>query len=177
MNIKSLSLKNRLVDESTGENYFDLTAPSFNYKAELGVRAIHYVTQDQVGRIDKISELYYGTGEYIDALCVTNNIFNPFSLNEGDVLFIPNLVREDEVYRRPNTISRPNTIQDKFINTNIQSEKDQSRIQRLIQKAKEKKAGVTTPLPPNVLQQGQDGKTFTGGRIILGSNLKTRNNT
>ena len=99
------------------------------------------------------------------------------NLDEGDVLFIPNLVREDEVYRRPNTISRPNTIQDKFINTNIQSEKDQSRIQRLIQKAKEKKAGVTTPLPPNVLQQGQDGKTFTGGRIILGSNLKTRNNT
>ncbi len=177
MDIKSLSLKNSLVDETTGENYFDLTAPSFNYKAELGVRAIHYVTQDQVGRIDKISDLYYGSGEYVDALCVTNNIFNPFSLNEGDVLFIPNLEREDEVYKRPSTISRPNSIQDKFINTNVQSVMDQSRIQRLIQKAKEKKSGVTTPLPPNVLQQGQDGKTFTGGRIILGSNLNTKNNT
>tara|TARA_R110001592_G_scaffold120545_3_gene325024 strand:- start:101759 stop:102292 length:534 start_codon:yes stop_codon:yes gene_type:complete len=176
MNIKSLTLKNKLIDESTGENYFDLTAPSFKYKAELGVKAIHYVTQDQIGRVDKIAELYYGTGENIDAICATNNIFNPFSLNEGDVLFIPNLSIESEVYRRPNTFSRPNTIQSKFINTNIQSEKDQSRVQRLIQKAKTKKSGVSTPLPPNVLQPGQSGKTFKNGKIILGSNLNTKNN-
>lgn len=175
MNIKSLALKNKLIDERTGQNYFDLTAPSFIYNADLGVKAIHYVTQDQEGRIDKISELYYGTGQYIDAICVVNNIFNPFSLQEGDILFIPNLSKEGLVYKRPSTASRPNTVQSQYIDTNIQSEKDQSRVQRLIQKAKKKKSGVKTPLPPNVLQQGQEGKTLTGGRIILGSNLNTRN--
>ena len=135
MNIKSLALKNRLVDERTGQNYFDLTAPSFIYDTELGVKAIHYVTQDQEGRVDKISELYYGTGEYIDAICIVNNIFNPFSLQEGDILFIPNLSKEDKVYKRPPTASRPNTVQSQYINTNIQSERDQSTVQRLIQKA------------------------------------------
>lgn len=176
MDIKSLSLKNKLIQENTGENYFDLTAPSFRYKSELGVKAIHYVVADQECRIDKISEIYYGTGEYVDAICVVNNIFNPFSIQEGDVLFIPNLSREDEVYKRPETASRPNQIQTPFINTNVQSEKDQSRVQRLIEKAKTKKSGVSTPLPPNVLQQGQDAKTFEGGNIILGTNLNTRNN-
>ena len=44
----------------TGEQYYDLTAPSFKYKRELGVKALHYVTIDQAGRIDKISTSILG---------------------------------------------------------------------------------------------------------------------
>lgn len=175
MNIKSLTLKNKLIDETTGEFYFDLNAPSFVYDADLGVKAIHYVMQDQIGRIDKISNIYFGSTEFIDAICVVNNIFNPFSIEEGDVLVIPNLNRIDEVYQRPDTVSRPNPIQEPFIDTTRQSQKDQSRIQRLLKIAKEKKAGVTTPLPPNMLQPNQDVKTFENGKIILGTNLESRN--
>lgn len=174
MKIKSLALKNKLIDQNTGENYFDLSAPSFKFKSELGLQAIHYVVQDQVGRIDKIAQIYYGSTAYIDAICVTNGIFNPFSIKEGDILVIPNLSKEDLVYRRPNTASRPNEIQSIYIDTNVQSEKDQSRVQRLIQKAKTKKSGVKTPLPPNVLQQGQETKEFRDGRIFLGTNLNVR---
>src|SRR6056300_610095 len=101
MNIKSLALKNKLTEERTGEFYYDLTAPSFTYNADLGVKALHYVQIDQVGRIDKISELYFGSGEFIDAICVVNNIFNPFTIAEGDILVIPNLSRQDLVYSRP----------------------------------------------------------------------------
>ena len=62
-----------------------------------------------------------------------------------------------------------------YVDTGLQSVEDQSRIQRLAQKAKSKKSGVKTPLPPNVLQQGQDAKTYEGGNIQLGTNLPTRN--
>ena len=75
MNVKSLTLKNKLTLDKTGEGYWDLTAPSFIYDADLGVRALHYVTQDQVGRIDKISEVYFGSGEFIDAICVVKMLF------------------------------------------------------------------------------------------------------
>lgn len=175
MDIKSLTLKNKLIDETTGEFYFDLTAPSFVYDLDLGVKAIHYVMQDQIGRIDKISDIYFGNTEYIDAICVVNNIFNPFSISEGDVLVIPNLSRLDLVYKRPDTASRPNPIQEPFVDATRQSQKDQTRIQRLLKKAKEKKAGVTTPLPPNMLQPDQDVKVFENGRIILGTNLESKN--
>jgi hypothetical protein len=175
MDIKSLTLKNRLTDEKTGEQYFDLTAPSFKYIAEQGIKALHYVTQDQAGRIDKISENYFGTGEYIDAICVVNNIFNPFSVEEGDVLVIPNLNQLDLLYRRPNPASRPSESLAQYVNTDRQSVKDQSRVQRLTQKAKTKKDGVKAPIPPNMLQQGQDAKIYEGGKILLGANLKTRN--
>ena len=175
MNIKSLALKNKLTEERTGEFYYDLTAPSFTYNADLGVKALHYVKIDQVGRIDKISELYFGSGEFIDAICVVNNIFNPFTIAEGDILVIPNLSRQDLVYSRPNPASRPNSTQEAYIDTGRQSEKDQGRMQRLIEKAKTSKAGVKQPMPPNMLQPGQETKQYEGGKIKLGTNLNSRN--
>ena len=176
MNIKSLTLKNKLTVESTGEQYFDLTAPSFRYKSELGIRALHYIKQDQVGRMDKVSLQYFGKSDYVDALCIVNNIFNPFSLNEGDVIIIPNLSDLAAVYSRPNAASRPNPVLEDYVNTDRQSEKDQARVQRLAQKAKTKESGVDTPIPPNMLQQGQESKIYEGGNITLGANLPTRNN-
>lgn len=175
MNVKSLTLKNKLIIDKTGEGYWDLNAPSFIYDSDLGVKALHYVMQDQVGRIDKISFKYFGSGEFIDAICVVNNIFNPFSVSEGDILVIPNLSRKDLVYKRPNPATRPNDVQEAYVDTGRQSEKDQSRIQRLIQKAKTKEAGVKQPMPPNMLQPGQEAKTFNGGKIKLGTNLPSRN--
>lgn len=175
MNIKSLTLKNKLVDENSREFYYDLTAPSFIYEADLGVKALHYVMPDQVGRVDKISNIYFGSGEFIDAICVVNNIFNPFSLQEGDVLVIPNLKRSDLVYKRPSPASRPTPTIEPYVDTGRQSQKDQSRIQRLMEKAKEKPSGVSTPLPPNMLQPGEEAKTFKGGEIQLGTNLPSRN--
>jgi len=174
MNIKSLTLKNKLTDEKTGEQYYDLTAPSFKYKRELGVKALHYVMEDQAGRIDKISEIYFGTSQYVDAICIINNIFNPFAVEEGDVLAIPQLKDLNLVYARPNPASRPSASLAQYTNTDVQSEQDQSRIQRLTQKAKTKKNGVKSPIPPNMLQQGQDAKIFKGGKITLGANLPTR---
>jgi hypothetical protein len=175
MNIKSLTLKNTLSIEKTGELYYDLTAPSFTYRRDLGVKSIHYVTNDQAGRIDKIAEQYFGGSQYVDAICIVKNIFNPFSVAEGDVLVIPNLREPDLVYRRPNPASRPSIQLAQYTNTDRQSVQDQSRIQRLAQKAKTKKTGVKSPIPPNMLQQGQEAKTYEGGKILLGANLPTRN--
>ena len=167
MNVKSLTLKNKLTLDKTGEGYWDLTAPSFIYDADLGVRALHYVTQDQVGRIDKISEVYFGSGEFIDAICVVNNIFNPFSVNEGDILIIPNLKRKDIVYKKPNPAVTPSAPQEAYVDTGRQSEKDQGRMQRLIEKAKSSEAGVKQPMPPNMLQPGQESKTRSKSLLLM----------
>lgn len=174
MNIKSLSLKNKKIDNS-GNEYFDLTAPSFIYDSDLGVKCLHYVLSDQVGRIDKISEIYFGTTEYIDAICVVNNIFNPFSIEEGDVLVIPNLSKPGLVYTRP-PVEEAKKLGplSNFIDEERQTQQDKNRIKRLTEKAKTKKSGVKNPLPPNMLQPNQSAKEFTGGNISLGSNLPSQ---
>tara|TARA_R100000544_G_C2226409_1_gene61045 strand:+ start:2289 stop:2816 length:528 start_codon:yes stop_codon:yes gene_type:complete len=175
MDIKVLGLKNRLTVEKTGEQYLDLTAPSFTFIPEQGVKALHYVLANEAGRIDKICDRYFGTGEYIDAICIVNNIFNPFSVQEGDILVIPNLNQIDLLYTRPNAASRPSATLSQYVNTDRQSILDQNRIQRLTEKAKTKKNGVKSPIPPNMMQQGQVAKTFAGGKIKLGANMNTRN--
>ena len=175
MNIRSLVLKNILIDENTSEEYLDLSAPSFEYNSGNGIKAIHYVTTDQAGRIDLVSNQYFGSGANIDAICILNNISNPFSVEEGDLLIIPNLTRnEDSVYIRPTLHATPDIIQSQYINTDRQSKKDQSRIERLAAKGKDKRSGVSNPLPPNVLQPGQISKKIGGGKIVLGANLPTR---
>jgi len=176
MNIKSLTLKNQLIDEETGENYWDLSAPSFKYKARLGLKAIHYVTQDQAMRPDLISLLYYSSADYTDAVLVINNIFNPFSLQEGDMLAIPVLSNPELVYSRPSPQTRVTATIAPYIETSRQSEQDQGRINRLIKKAENKKNPVQTPLPPNMLQQGQVAKVFEDNKIKLGQNLNSRKN-
>ncbi len=175
MDIRSLALKNSIVDPETGEEYLDLTAPSFEYQADFGIKALHYVTSDQAGRIDLVSEAYFGNGKYIDAICILNGISNPFSVSEGDVLIIPNLLRnEDQAYFRPKQASRPSQVQAEYINTDRISKKDKSRLDRLAEKGKDRRGGVRTPLPPNVLQPGTAGKTVGGGVIKLGTNLPAR---
>ena len=84
------------------------------------------------------------------------------------------VTNENRIYFKPQTASRPNQVQAKYIDTDLQSKKDQSRIERMAAKGKGKKSGVSSPLPPNVLQQGQSGKTIGGGIIKLGTNLPTR---
>ena len=49
------------------------------------------VTDDYVARPDLISLAVYGTDQYADILCKINGISNPFELNAGMILLIPNL--------------------------------------------------------------------------------------
>ena len=63
-----------------------------------------------------------------------------------------------------------------YIETSRQSEQDQGRINRLIKKGETKKNPVQTPLPPNMLQQGQSAKVFEDNKIKLGQNLNSRKN-
>lgn len=175
MNIKSLTLKNLLTDQVDGDKYFDLTAPVFTYIASNGVKALHYVLKDQEGRPDIISNIYYGGGSFVDAICITNNIFNPFSIKEGDILFIPEVGQEDRLWVRPKVVKRNKPAQAQYTDTGTQSQKDKSRIDRLKKKAKERPNGVDSPLPPNMLQPGQEAKTLRDGRIQLGTNLRVRN--
>jgi hypothetical protein len=89
---------------------------------------------------------------------------------------IPNLARKDLVYSRPKRAEVPKPAQEAFVDTGRQSEKDQNRVQRLLEKAKKKKSGVKTPMPPNMLQPGQEAKKFEDGKVKLGTNLPTRSN-
>jgi hypothetical protein len=72
-----------------GEEYLNLTTPAVNID-DIKINGYIKVNQDCKGRIDKfvysnVSKDYNS----IDILMYANHIFNPFSIDEGDILYTP----------------------------------------------------------------------------------------
>lgn len=82
--------KKEIYSEYLGEKIFNLSDQTFQIPKTFQYQVIE-VTADYIGRMDLISKQIYGTSSYSDILCKLNGISNPFELNEGDRLIIPDL--------------------------------------------------------------------------------------
>jgi hypothetical protein len=82
-----------------GEEYLNLSIPTININ-DIKVNGYIKVNQDGKGRIDKfvytnVSKDYNA----IDILMYANHIFNPFAIDEGDILYTP--IYNDKLYSKP----------------------------------------------------------------------------
>ena len=94
LNYASLASKPEMSRTIDGKkvSYKDLLCHTLNDEESVfeGIEFIR-VIDDYVARPDLISLAVYGTDQYADILCKINGISNPFELNEGMILLIPNL--------------------------------------------------------------------------------------
>jgi hypothetical protein len=163
---------NTLEKKSASQDFSKIifTAPTVVFAKDTETIAEHIVTEDQIGRIDLISLQYYRDANYADYILKWNNISNPFSINLGDVLNIPqnNMVMAiikpiKMVQKSTDAIS----IRDQFIDTKRLPIKDAKRIEYLQRKAAQKSNGSTQILPPNILKDGETNIIIGNGSIIL----------
>lgn len=147
-----------------------MTSPTVIFSNLTETVAEHTVAEDEIGRIDLISLKYYKDANYADYILKWNNISNPFSINLGDVLLIPqnNAVLSivspiKMVQRSTNEIS----IRDQFIDTKRLPIKDANRIEYLQRKASQKANGSKQILPPNLLKEGDVNITIGNGTITI----------
>ncbi len=171
MNIKSLQNKKTLTDED-GDKYLDLSSQSIKHDIDLKTMAIYYVTEETAMRMDLIALTYYGSTEYIDLICKANAIYNPFSINVGDILVIPKVDNASDVYETPGEPVAKD-LRSQYVDIDRLTEKDQNRIDRLKEKAKGKKGAVKEVLPTNYLQPGEKGTIIKNGKITFDANFKT----
>lgn len=178
MKINSLAKKKSLIDND-GDEYLDLSRMSIKQNIEIGIKAIYVVTDETEMRPDLIAIKYYGSTKYIDILCKANNIFNPFSIEAGDILVIPNVTNDKDLYEDTSktggkAAGESSDLREKFIDKARLSEKDKNRVERLKEKSNGKKGQVEEILPPNMLQPDVDSKVMVDGKIKLGANLNNR---
>lgn len=76
------------VDNDLSFTLYDLFKKSLIYNGNI-VDSIYYVKNDNSCRIDTICNNIYGGTAYTEELLVTNNIINPFSIEDGDMLEYP----------------------------------------------------------------------------------------
>jgi hypothetical protein len=88
-----------------GDEYLNLSLPTININ-EIKINGFIKANQDCKGRIDRfvytnISKDYNA----IDFLMYANHIFNPFSIDEGDILYTP--IYNDTLFSKPEEPTLP----------------------------------------------------------------------
>jgi len=150
-----------------GEKILDLTRASIAFKREVRVSQAIQVTQDLAMRPDIIAKVAYGDSGMLDFILKFNEISNPFSIQEGDILFVPDLndmkecfiTSPVEIYPSLNPVN----AKAKLIAVKNLSKKDQKRLEYL-------KLIATDPIVnPNEALPGTSETTIRNGVIIFGA--------
>jgi molecular chaperone GrpE (heat shock protein) len=136
----------------------------FRNRDAVSIIAYHVVKEDEIGRPDLISLEHYGTHTKTDIVLKWNGISDPFSLQPGEILEIPNDLVPFYKLERPQQ-EEDNKIKNEFVQGKKLSQKDKNRIEAL-----KKKYNKDVLLPPNVIALGKKNFKFTkGGTVILGA--------
>jgi hypothetical protein len=162
-------LKNKKTISIDGKEFIDLSENILSddtvYDSVLGIDCID---ENYEMRIDLISLKWYGTTENIDILLKANNIFNPYSIKEGDFLIIPAVRTDDKQFKS----KTPGTseITKKYTDVSRMTKQEISKLKDLVNKSKDKKNRLKNPLPPNMLQEGEVSKKIENGFVDLTAN-------
>lgn len=133
---------------------------------DLGLRtgSWHSVMPDQPARIDKILFQRYADFFKPASVMYFNDIFNPFALEEEELMAIPHIVTENNYYCEPKKYSRPKAEQQDSVQEKIRKVADR------LGDAVKGDVRTGTAMAPNRLAEGQSAKVIKGNAVILGGN-------
>ena len=127
---------NKIRRDSNQDNLFDLFQKNVVKNRKIPTTP-YIIPREFEMRLDKVSNYIYGSSEYVEELMVLNDIINPYSIKEGQIIYyckeniLPNLYTEDNL-----------------------SEKKEIQRQKIINSAQpnrnKKKLDKDQNLPPNV---------------------------
>jgi len=165
MNFRILDKKQLLSDK------IRITEPVIIFNSNQTTIAEHTVTANEVGRIDLIAEEYYQNIDDSELILKYNNISNPFSITEGDVLKIPDNQLALLKWNRVKSIGFEGVdelnVRDQFVNSKRLTERDAKRVAYLKRKAAQLQNGSSQILPPNLIKEDETNITIQNGTIDL----------
>jgi len=157
----------------------DLTQSMFELKNRNYIAYnVFRIPKDYVMRPDLISKAVYNNSLYAEIILKYNGISNPFSIDEGEVILIPNLETAQDAFKRkvdsdaedpaskirnsykyidPNKIPRKSDNEKKFDERKIRSQVDVD----------------DGSLPPNISEEGDSQIIYRNGRVYFGEGAET----
>jgi hypothetical protein len=164
------TLKNKKASEI--DDKIIMTEPTLLFPDYLEVQRVFPVDSYYAGRIDLISLSVYNSPDYADQLLKFNGISNPFSIADGDILYIPPMDVLNKTWKKPGIgTAESNVVRDRFIETKRLPIKDQNRLDYLKRKAAQKPNGAKEILPPNVLASDEKNVIIQNGTLTVGAAL------
>jgi len=149
----------------------DLTASMFNLQVKNYVKFnIYKVPKEFAMRPDLISAAVYNSTIYAEIILKYNGISNPFSIQEDDLILIPNLDSVKPLISIPQgtDVDGSKTIRNnyKYIDpTKIPKQINDFQNRQIVSGAKE------GALPPNIAKGGEEQITYRNGRVYFGESV------
>lgn len=83
-----LNRKSMLYSDLFKTEMYDLLSKTFELTPDFNA-TIYVVEEDEVARMDLVSKHVYGDEMYADVICKVNGISNPYEINKGTMLIMP----------------------------------------------------------------------------------------
>lgn len=165
------------IKKEDGNIIRDLTKSIFDFSANNYTSFNAFkVPKDYVMRPDLISQAVYNNTLYAEYILKYNGISNPFSLDEGDVVLIPNL--ESAKLNTKTTGDGSETDQSKklrdsfkYIDPTKIPKRDEDLAKFDDRKLTKKKTIKEGALPPNIADAGTTQIIERNGRIYFGEGI------
>lgn len=167
------SLDNKpLFTRSDGQVVRDLTQSILDKTITPGLSYTAFkVPKDYVMRPDLISKAVYNTPQYAEIILKFNGISNPFSIDEGDIILVPNLdgAKEKIIKVSDGNKSDLDKIREsyKFIDPAKIPSKSDSLLDY------DGRVLKTAVLPPNFSEEGTTQIIQRNGRVYFGESVAT----
>lgn len=170
-----------LIRLEDGTEIIDLAMPSQKLVAAQPMTSIYIVDDETAMRVDAIAAITLGSITHVEKILKFNDISNPFSIDAGYILFIPDLIYADINLNTAGGRAREKLdIRNQYIDPEKGSKLD-PMLAEYSTRQKAKKADPsksTPPLPPNFANPGDKEIEIKGGKIYFGLGVsKTKEDT
>lgn len=169
MVIELFNLKSEMVKE--GIQMIDFLENNFNVDysyPNLQIFKVILIKEEHLCRPDLISWDAYDSVDYVDVILKFNQISNPFSMEENDIIVVPSLSSALTFYQKDKLKVSQEIYDTKalFIDPSKASQKDLERLKQLEKIAKRRANGSLEIKPTNLLRTGEQ-PFITNGRDLI----------
>ena len=166
-------LKNKPVNNINSQDILDLTVSSISTTGQGSLSFIDVVQcpYELEMRPDLISKYYLNNQDNMGMLLKLNGISNPFSVEMGDIFFIPAIDSINSLAaNNQNSKQGPDDRQSFRKKLSDRISKISGDRKNYLD-ARNISSAANSPLPPNVTQEGDQQFQVKNGKLIFGSNI------
>lgn len=160
--------RKRKFTTAIGDIIDDLISSTFTYPESASTIGPAAVNEEEAMRPDRIAERLYGDSMLWDSILKFNGVSNPFSLDSGEIMFLPAITTLKKCLKSPTEVPEKgketnlNANEQKLVNA--KTNKDKKMLEALRRK-------VAEVVPPNVNKTGTKNVVTRDGLVILGGSM------
>lgn len=167
--MQSKILSQKPIFRKDGVDIIDLTAKVLEYRGQSVVVDAVMIDDDMEMRPDLIALAAYGISENWDFILKFNGISNPFSIEAGQYLLIPDIsYMNSQITSDSKSNNSANNVRSQYIDENKKSKLDPNKAiyDKMLKNLTNQISHYN--LPPNIAEPGKKEVSVKDGKVYLG---------